>query len=122
MPTAEILSYTLHTGRLGELGMEKLIVVQHRRHANDGEHVVGASEIYFADRYALSGYSVSGREGHARAHLPEGEYAHWVDLLRYEDPVYLHWDITEADPDPDGIVHLSTGPEPPGEGPVDVSP
>lgn len=125
MPSAHIASYTAHVGRLGELGADRLIVISHTMLAGD-EPVQGASEIYFADRFGQSeiGYSTLGRADQVRAHLPAADYEAWVDLLRHEDPVYLHWSISD-DPDradTDGIIHLATGPEPTGEGPVDLSP
>lgn len=121
MPSARVTSYTLNIGRLGELGTEKLIVCSHV-HLHDGVAVDGASELWFADRYDRSGYSTTGTASSVRALLPASEYVHFVDILRHEDPVYLHWIPTEREQDPDGFVHLSTGPEPPGEGPVDFTP
>ena len=123
MPTVEIIAYTLHTGRLGRLGTEKLIVLRHRRALEGGVTDVASSEVYFSDRFGEhGGFTVATNGGGMRAHLPEQEYAHWVDILRYEDPVFLHWTSEEGVQDPDGIVHLATGPEPPGEGPTDLSP
>jgi len=56
--------------------------------------------------------------------MPTADYAVWLDLLRHEAPVYVHWTSSEAagESDSDGIIHLATGPEPPGEGPTDLSP
>lgn len=123
VPSAEILSYTAHTGRLGELGPEKVVLLRHRLRDGGGQAVEGTSEIYFSDRFAAhGGYTVTAGETHTRAHLPEDEYRHWIDLLRHEDPVYLHWFADNGEPDTGGIIHLATGPEPPGEGPVDLSP
>lgn len=125
MPSAHIANYTAHVGRLGELGSDRLIVVTHTLVAGDDPQQA-ASEIYFADRFGESqvGYSTLGTANRVRAHLPAADYAAWIDLLRHEDPVYLHWSVAE-DPeraDPEGIIHLATGPEPTGEGPVDLSP
>lgn len=126
MPSAEIMTYTAHTGRLGALGTEKLIVLQHRMRDAQGDPTESTSEVYFADRFADSttGFSVLGSKAKVRAHLPSTEYVHWIDLLRHEDPVFLHWTEAESEelPDPDGFIHLATGPEPPGEGPIDLTP
>lgn len=126
MPSAEVTSYTAHTGRLGLLGSERLIAIRHHhRGAAVDELSEGVSEIYFADRFADStvGFSTFGNDEQVQAHLPLGDYETWIDLLRHEDPVYLHWSESEiGDPDSEGIIHLSTGPEPPGEGPTDRSP
>lgn len=128
MPSAEIISYTAHTGYLGRLGTEKFIVVQHRMASAESgaEPVEATSEIYFADRFGESDreFTTMGSATSVRGHLPASEYVHWIDLMRHEDPVYLHWSATgDTDTqDPDGLLHLSTGPEPPGEGPIDLSP
>jgi len=126
MPSAEITAYTAHTGRLGQLGTEQFIVLRHRGHADDGGTQEASSEIYFADRFGTneSGFTTMGTAENVRAHLPAADYAAWLDLLRNEDPVFLHWSEAEhpGEPDPDGILHLATGPEPPGEGPIDLSP
>ncbi|MCB0996105.1 MAG: hypothetical protein KDB21_13490 [Acidimicrobiales bacterium] len=122
MPTARITSYTAHIGRLGELGTEKLIVCTHA-YTDGASEVAGSSELWFADRFASAGgFTTTGSVSSVRAFLPASEYVHFLDLLRHEDPVYLHWSPTEDEQDPDGFVHLSTGPEPPGEGPIDLSP
>lgn len=124
MPSAQVTSYTAHVGRLGPLGSDRLIVVKHVM-VNDGEKHESASEIYFADRFGASesGFTTLGDATQVRAHLPNDDYAVWLDLLRHEAPVYLHWTAAEAAgvPESDGIIHLATGPEPPGEGPVDHS-
>lgn len=124
MPSAQITSYTAHTGRLGELGSDRLLVLAHTM-VHDGTSVDDTSEIYFADRFSDSerGFVTLGAKTAVRAHLPTADYAVWLDLLRNEAPVYLHWTVAEVagEPESDGIIHLSTGPEPPGEGPVDVS-
>lgn len=133
MPSAEIISYTAHTGYLGRLGPEKFIVLQHKVRADDTADAVdpnafseATSEVYFADRFGHgdSEFSTDGTEGSVRGHLPASEYRHWIDLLRHEDPVFLHWSTSDngESPDPGGLLHLSTGPEPPGEGPIDLSP
>jgi len=121
MPSAEVVSYTAHAGRLGSLGSERLLVLRHHhRGASVNELTQGSSEIYFADRFAPSTF---GNEEDVRAHLPMSDYDAWLDLLRHEDPVYIHWSESDSgEPDSDGLVHLSTGPEPPGEGPRDYSP
>lgn len=124
MPSAQITSYTAHVGRLGQLGTDRLIVLQHVM-VTDGRQSEATSEIYFSQRFASSssGFVTMGSDTTVRAHLPEADYAIWLDLLRHEAPVYLHW--TQSDeagtPEADGIIHLATGPEPPGEGPVDHS-
>ena len=124
MPSAQISSYTAHVGRLGQLGSDRLLVLRHAVVVDD-ETVEASSEIYFADRFDRSetGFSTLGAATHVRAHLPAEDYAIWLDLLRHEAPMYLHWTIAdEADtPESEGIIHLATGPEPPGEGPVDHS-
>lgn len=126
MPSAEIISYTAHTGRLGQLGSEKFIVLHHKVHAPDGGTAEANSEIYFADRFGAStvGFGALGTSIGVTGYLPEGEYVHWIDLLRYEDPIFLHWSEAEVpgEHDTDSILHLSTGPEPPGEGPIDLTP
>lgn len=124
MPSAQISRYTAHVGRLGQLGQDRLIVLNHTV-IEDGKAVDGSSEIYFSDRFGDSdiGFSTLGAATTVRAHLPGGDYAAWIDLLRHEAPVYLHWTLAEAEgvPEVDGIIHLATGPEPTGEGPVDLS-
>lgn len=126
MPSAEITAYTVQTGRLGQLGTEKFIVLRHQAHAEGGGTTEADSNIYFADRFADSshGYVTVGTDEQVTAYLPEAEYPHWIDLLRYEDPMFLHWTLAEVpgEADPDGIIHLATGPEPPGEGPIDLTP
>lgn len=125
MPSAKVHSYTAHVGLLGQLGSDRLIVIRHQvgEGAKPSEAV---SEIYFADRFgaSTSGYTTLGSAQSVRAHLPADGYADWIDLLRHEDPVFLHWSEadTPGEPEADGIIHLSTGPEPTGEGPVDMSP
>jgi len=124
MPSAQISSYTAHVGRLGPLGPDRLLVLSHRLVgiAEGPEH---RSEIYFADRFGEqeAGFNTLGADESVRAHLPADDYAVWLDLLRHESPVFLHW--TESDvpgvPEVDGIIHLATGPEPTGEGPIDFS-
>lgn len=124
MPSAQITSYTAHVGRLGQLGTDRLLVLAHVM-VNDGEQSESTSEIYFSERFASSsaGFVTLGSETAVRAHLPEADYAIWLDLLRHEAPMYLHWTQAEeaGTPEADGIIHLATGPEPPGEGPVDHS-
>lgn len=132
MPSAEVISYTAHTGYLGRLGTEKFLVIRHKVAAdttNDGvvdSAVEGTSEIYFADRFGEGErtFATNGNDTSVRGHLPAHEYVHWIDLLRHEDPVFLHWTHSSelGQPDADGMLHLSTGPEPPGEGPIDLSP
>lgn len=123
MGSAEIVDYTLNTGRLGQLGVEKFIVVRHGNRDGEAE-VQGSSEVYFADRFEASGsYGLVDHGRSVRAYLPTSEYASWVDILRHEKPVYLHWSSDKpGDHDAEGIIHLGTGPEPAGEGPVDMSP
>ncbi len=126
MPSAQISSYTAHVGRLGPLGSDRLLVLRHHvMHANN-EPAETTSEIYFADRFGTSntGFTTVGADDTVRAHLPADDFATWLDLLRHEAPVYLHWtksDVAGASEN-DGIIHLATGPEPTGEGPVDLSP
>lgn len=125
MPSAQVHSYTAHVGFLGRLGSDRLIVVRHQ--VGEGENASEAvSEIYFADRFGASdhGNTTLGSAESVRAHLPADGYADWVDLLRHEHPVFLHWteSDTPGEPEADGIIHLSTGPEPTGEGPTDISP
>lgn len=128
MPSAEIIDYTAHTGLLGSLGPECFIVLHHRSRdeGSTGKTTEGTSRVFFSDRFAAAttGYATIGAAASVSAYLPAAIYAHWIDLLRYEDPVYLHWTMAEepGQADPEGIIHLSTGPEPPGEGPVDLSP
>jgi len=90
----------------------------------DSQHEA-TSEIYFADRFGATnvGFTTLGAQTHVRAHLPSDDYAVWLDLLRHEAPVYLHWTVAgqASAAESDGIIHLATGPEPPGEGPVDYS-
>lgn len=124
MSSVEIVSYTAHVGRLGMLGSERLMALHHQNQAEDGTVVSGTSEIYFSDRFATGGgFNVVNHESHIRAHLPMADYETWLDLVRHEAPVFLHWtsDVI-GEPDGDGVVHLSTGPEPLGEGPTDQSP
>lgn len=124
MGSAEIMKYTLHTGRLGSLGSEKFIVLRHGRRDESGSEVHHTSQIYFADRFADGGNEGIIDNGETvQAYLPTDEYLIWVDMLRHEDPVFLHWSSdTPGAIDTDGILHLATGPEPTGEGPVDLSP
>lgn len=124
MPSAQISSYTAHVGRLGPLGSDRLLVLAHTI-VRDGAQIESSSEIYFADRFGDTelGYSTLGADDNVRAHLPAADYAIWLDLLRHEAPMYLHWSASETagEPEADGIIHLATGPEPTGEGPVDYS-
>ena len=124
MPSAQITSYTAHVGQLGQLGTDRLIVVRHV-HMHDDQAVEHTSEIYFADRFGTAnlGFHTLGDAHTVQAHLPADCYAEWLDLLRHEAPVYLHWSIADqaGTPETEGIIHLATGPEPPGEGPVDYS-
>jgi len=125
MPSAQISSYTAHVGRLGPLGTDRLIVLSHRL-IDGGGAQESRSEIYFSDRFGgqEGGFNTLGAADSVRAHLPEADYAIWLDLLRHESPVYLHWTPSDipGTPEHEGIVHLATGPEPIGEGPVDFSP
>ncbi|MEM7096239.1 MAG: hypothetical protein AAF567_24750 [Actinomycetota bacterium] len=124
MPSAQITTYSAYVGRLGELGDDRMLVLSHVMVA-DGAQVEATSEVFFSDRFGRSapGFVTVGAADRVRAHLPGDDYAVWLDLLRHEAPVFLHWTIAEAagEPDRDGIIHLATGPEPPGEGPVDLS-
>lgn len=125
MPSAQVHSYTAHVGLLGQLGSDRLIVIRHQMGGGESANEA-LSEIYFADRFAESGHgnTTLGSAENVRAHLPADGYADWIDLLRHEDPVFLHWTeaATPGSPEQDGIIHLSTGPEPTGEGPTDMSP
>lgn len=126
MPSAQISSYTAHVGRLGALGSDRLLVITHQPLDSDSQPGETTSEIFFSDRFGEStaGFNTMGEAERVRAHLPAEEYAIWVDLLRHEAPVYLHWTLADelGAPEVDGIIHLATGPEPTGEGPVDFSP
>ncbi len=124
MPSAQISSYTAHVGRLGPLGTDRLIVLSHKVLGSDASEEM-RSEIYFADRFGEqeAGFNTLGSDDSVRAHLPTEDYAVWLDLLRHEAPMFLHWtksDVAGAT-EIDGIIHLATGPEPTGEGPVDFS-
>ena len=124
MPSAQISSYTAHVGRLGPLGSDRLIVLSHRVLGSDDDQD-SRSEIYFADRFGEQegGFNTLGAADSVRAHLPAADYGVWLDLLRHESPMYLHWTPSDVagTPETDGIIHLATGPEPTGEGPVDFS-
>ena len=125
MPSAQVSSYTAHVGRLGELGSDRLLVLLHHVLSADNEPIETMSEIYFADRFGESsgGFTTLGGIESVRAHLPTEDYMVWLDLLRNEQPVYLHWSVSEdGSSEADGIIHLATGPEPTGEGPVDLTP
>lgn len=126
MPSAQILSYTAHVGRLGPLGTDRLLVLSHKVLGTDAPAEENRSEIYFSDRFGTqeAGFNTLGGADAVRAHLPEADYAIWLDLLRHESPVYLHWtpSDTPGTVETDGIIHLATGPEPTGEGPVDFTP
>jgi hypothetical protein len=123
MPSAQVSSYTAHVGRLGSLGTDRLLVLAHTLVSAGESGATANSEIYFSDRFGASmhGFNTVGDHDRVRAHLPVDDYGIWLDLLRHESPVYLHWSVAEVPgaPDPDGIVHLATGPEPTGEGPID---
>lgn len=125
MPSALISSYTAHVGRLGQLGSDRLLVLSHRLIDDADGHPEQRSEVYFADRFGdqADGFHTLGTEENVRAHLPAADYAVWLDLLRHESPMYLHWTVsdTPGTVEADGIIHLATGPEPTGEGPVDFS-
>ncbi len=125
MPSALISSYTVHVGRLGPLGTDRLIVLSHRLLAAQSNDTERRSEIYFSDRFGEqgAGFNTLGSADSVRAHLPSEEYGVWLDLLRHEAPMYLHWTPSDVpgQTETDGIIHLSTGPEPTGEGPVDFS-
>lgn len=126
MPSAQISTYTAHVGRLGPLGTDRLLLLTHVLLDADNEPVEATSEVFFSDRFSDNkvGFSTLGHAERVRAHLPADDYALWLDLLRHEAPIYLHWTIGDQThtPEPDGIIHLATGPEPTGEGPVDFSP
>lgn len=123
MPSAQVSSYTAHVGRLGSLGTDRLLVLSHTLVSAGGAGPEASSEIYFSDRFGNSthGFNTVGDHDSVRAHLPVDDYGIWLDLLRNESPVYLHWSVAEVagEPEPEGIVHLATGPEPTGEGPGD---
>jgi len=123
MPSAQILSYTAHVGRLGPLGTDRLLVLSHK--LLEGASEEARSEIYFSDRFGTQagGFNTLGESDRVRAHLPAEDYAIWLDLLRHEAPVYVHWTTSDVPGthETDGIIHLATGPEPTGEGPVDFS-
>lgn len=125
MPSAQISSYTAHVGRLGPLGTDRLLVLSHKLLEGDATAEESRSEIYFSDRFGAqdAGFNTLGGAESVRAHLPEADYAVWLDLLRHEAPVYLHWTPSDTPGvvEADGILHLATGPEPIGEGPVDFS-
>ena len=125
MPSAQISSYTAHVGRLGELGTDRLLILSHTSLDADSKQVDATSEIYFSDRFGTSpsGFTTLGDSTTVRAHLPVDDFALWLDLLRHEAPVYLHWTPSDEPgvPESGGIIHLATGPEPTGEGPVDFS-
>lgn len=125
MPSALITSYTSHVGRLGPLGTDRLLVLSHTLLNAGADSPEARSEIYFADRYGQQegGFNTLGTSESVRAHLPADDYVLWLDLLRHEAPVYVHWSESDAPgtPETDGIIHLATGPEPTGEGPVDYS-
>ena len=125
MPSATILSYTAHVGRLGPLGTDRLLVLSHKLLEGGSNSAEIRSEIYFSDRFGEQegGFNTLGASDSVRAHLPAEDYEIWLDLLRHESPVYLHWTTSDVPgtPETDGIIHLGTGPEPIGEGPVDFS-
>jgi hypothetical protein len=121
--SVEIVNYTVHAGRLGTLGAEQLVVLTHRRSGPEGEALTGVSEVTFSDRFGAGGFGVVATDDGVQAYLPASQYAVWLDLLRHEDPIFLHWTTDRpGEHDPDGVLHLSTGPEWPGEGPVDLTP
>ena len=124
MPSALISSYTAHVGRLGLLGTDRLLVLSHKVIGSNLENE-SRSEVYFADRFGEqdAGFNTMGAADSVRAHLPAEDYAIWLDLLRHEAPMYLHWSPSDVPgtTEIDGIIHLATGPEPTGEGPVDFS-
>lgn len=125
MPSAEVISYTVQVGRLGLLGSERQLVIRHQRRGENVTVEAANSEISFSDRFSGGGgFHTSDHGAFVRAFLPLADFTAWLDLLRNEDPVYLHWSVAAAkgDVDTDGLIHLSTGPEPTGEGPVDMSP
>ena len=125
MPSAQISSYTAHVGRLGPLGTDRLIVLSHKLLGSEDEGDETRSEIYFSDRFGLqeAGFNTLGGTDTVRAHLPAGDFAIWLDLLRHEAPVFVHWTMSDVPGATEiaGIIHLATGPEPTGEGPVDFS-
>ncbi len=125
MPSAQISSYTAHVGRLGPLGSDRLLVLSHKLLGDESDAGERRSEVYFADRFGEqeAGFNTLGSADSVRAHLPAADYAVWLDLLRHESPMYLHWSISDVAgaTEIDGIIHLATGPEPTGEGPVDFS-
>ncbi len=125
MPSAQVSSYTAHVGRLGELGTDRLLILRHHVIVEGSTPVETTSEIFFADRFgdSAAGFNTVGAADAVRAHLPVADFALWIDLLRNEAPVYVHWTIGDepGTPERDGIIHLATGPEPTGEGPADYS-
>lgn len=125
MPSAQISSYTAHVGRLGPLGTDRLLVLSHKLVTDEVAADEARSEIYFSDRFGAQegGFNTLGAADNVRAHLPAEDYALWLDLLRHEAPVYVHWTTSDVPGthETDGIIHLATGPEPTGEGPVDFS-
>jgi len=125
MPSALISSYTAHVGRLGPLGADRLLVLSHTLLDGGKKAAETRSEIYFSDRFGeqQGGFNTLGGDDSVRAHLPAEDFELWLDLLRHEAPVYVHWTTSDVPgtPENDGIIHLATGPEPTGEGPVDFS-
>lgn len=123
MPSVEVTSYTLQTGLLGRLGDEQLVLLRHARRGDQDERIEATATVTFSDRFGPDGFGVMGATDRLQVFLPSAQYPVWVDLLRHEDPVFLHWS-SEGDGhiDPEAVVHLSTGPELTGEGPVDLTP
>ena len=74
MPSAHVSSYTVHVGRLGALGPDRLIVLSHTVLADGATATTPEtrSEIYFADRFGAheNGFHTVGSPTSVRAHLP----------------------------------------------------
>jgi len=125
MPSAEVISYTVQTGRLGLLGSERQLAIRHQRRGENVTVEAASSAISFSDRFGGGGgFHTVDHGAFVRAFLPLADFPAWLDLLRNEDPVYLHWSVGAeiGEADSNGLIHLSTGPEPTGEGPTDSSP
>lgn len=80
---------------------------------NDSDALIGAA--YFHHHATMMPMADTQRSsGYISCHYPAEEYAHVLDLLRNEKPVYVEFEVR-----PGNIANIRTSAEPVGEGEQD---